>query len=548
MKCNIFILLLLLSQQAIHGKGNLPADTITHDLLLRSVIQVYDPSEFHPIYNEGMQYFHPTKWSMGLTLMSQRFQELFDRDHGDRVLSYPDLELYSLLQLYEKGDLKAQVKNHLGGFLFEYFSGRVHKGDSLCEGEIHTGDEDLDKRILLMAAFSRMDTGSTLNYLNACLESGKGSLAAHSLKGGIEYALKNWEESAGWYTKTIELFPEYSYGFFLRGLSYAEMGRMEEAEADLLESLKLYSDHMDAANRLGFLYQEQERYEEAILLFKQSISVYPSNHVIYGATAYSFEKLEQPDSAIYYYDMTIQVQPDDPHPYVSMGKIYHKRGEYSVAVYVFSKALELDPDYLPALTSRGNSYLLQKNYGQAIRDFERALNVNSSDQYAALRLADCYYFDNRLLEAVPYYEKVLEMDPENYDSNHMLGQVYLQLGDNNRAIVSLEKSLEIKPDHTPSLTNLGWLLYLEGDYQKSLDYSSMAYALNNEEYVAKFNAALTMLRLGRVEESYSLYRETFMENPEVDLSGAGADLEDLIEHKIMKKEARYVLKEILKLE
>lgn len=548
MKSKIIFLLALLLQQAIHGWGNLPVDTITNDLLLSSVIQVYDPSEFTPIYNEGMQYFHPAKWSMGLTLMSQRFQELFERDHGDRVLAYPDLELYSLLQLYEKGDLKTQVRNQLGGFLFEYFSGRVHKGESFSDGEIHTGDEDLDKRILLLAAFSRIDVGSILNCLNACLESGKGSLAAHSLKGGIEYALKNWDESVGWYTRTIELSPEYSYGYFLRGLSYAEMGRMEEAEADLLESLKLYPDHMDATSRLGFIYQVQERNDEAILLFKQSINVYPSNHVIYGAIAYSFEKLEQSDSALYYYDRTIQVQPDDPQAYVSMGNIHHQRGEYSVAVYIFSKALELDPDYIPALTSRGNSYLRQKNFEQAIGDFERSLVIDNSDLYAALRLADCYYFNKLFKEAIPYYENVLEMDSVNYDAYHMLGQIYLELGDDKRAITSLEKSLEIRPDHIPSLTNLGWFLYLKGDYQKCLEYSTKAYALNNEEYVAKFNAALAMLRLGRMEESYSLYRETLEENPEVDLSGAVADLRDLIEHKIMKKEARYVLNDILKQE
>jgi tetratricopeptide (TPR) repeat protein len=528
----------------LNAMGKPESDTIPEDLVLRSGIQVYDASKYNSIYQEGTKYNHPAIWPQGISVMSHAFQELYEKDHGERILSYPELEIFHLLQMADRRDLDPKVKNQLTGFLFEQFSGRVSSGESYQVKSIQTGDDTLDHRIVIFSAWSRKDAVTLLELLDAYLNSGKGNLAAHSLKGDLEYALENWEESAYWFSKALELSPDYSYAFMMRGANYTLLDKNEEAEADLIKSMELYPGNMEARIQLGFLYQKIEQHRKAIQCFLQALSITPSRHYILGSTAYNYEQLHLYDSALFYYEKLVHLQPGDLHAYVRMGDIYHKRGEYAVAIYVFSKALEQNPDYAMALSYRGNSYFRQKDYLRAITDFEHALDLDSTDIYSALRLADCYYREKRYQEGIPLYEAVLRMDPENYDAYHMMGYIYADLGQNRKAIKALEKSLEIKPDHVPSITNLAWSYYLDGDFEKCLEYSQKAYNLDSAEFIPKFNAALTLLRLGRVEESYQLYKKTLQDHPDADTEGAVADLNDLVEKKIRRKEARYVIKEI----
>ena len=65
----------------------------------------------------------------------------------------------------------------------------------------------------------------------------------------------------------------------------------------------------------------------------------------------------------------------------------------------------------------------------------------------------------------------------------------------------------IKKDNKDScdLGNSGWIYYCMGDFDKCISYSHLAIAQRDDAYYAMFNIALATLRLGKFEESKTLY-------------------------------------------
>jgi hypothetical protein len=61
----------------------------------------------------------------------------------------------------------------------------------------------------------------------------------------------------------------------------------------------------------------------------------------------------------------------------------------------------------------------------------------------------------------------------------------------------------------------------------------------------KMYIVICHLQLGRIDESYEMYRDLVAQHEGIDLSGVAGDLTDLINKEIMVKEARYILRNIL---
>ncbi|MFH0758452.1 MAG: tetratricopeptide repeat protein [Bacteroidota bacterium] len=539
------MIILLLSLALTKAEGNLRIDTLSTNVLGKAEIPLFDKTIYKPIVQEGHSYFHPARWKQGIIVMSEEYQALNNSFGFSRVMSYSDLEYMDFLRMVALGELPRDVEGQLTRFLYDFFAGRVARGESYNSRKPITGNNLLDQRIMLFAAFDRRDLASVPIHLQAYLEKDPNSLAAHSLDGGIAYAMKNWKSANESFSKTIRIDPEYAYGYFFRALARIELGMEEEAEMDLLKSFELFPDSPVVANRLGFFYQEEARFEEAIQVYRKAIEMSPRNYMLYDATGYCFKQLNLPDSALLYLEKAQEISPGNPDTYLMMGEIYYWKKEYRVADYLFTKTIELDPFGFTGYAYRADSYLMQGKYDLALLDYQRAAEIDSTKYFVLSGMGSCYFYKEEYNKAIPYFERVVGKDPDQFDAYSYLGWCYIHTNQLISARSAFEKCLQIRPVDTDILTNLGWLCYELGDFQSCYAYSKEAYTMDNSRYIAKFNAALSVLRLGQIEKSYAMYLQFKNEHQDQDLSGIASDLQSLLDQGIMIKEARYILRKIL---
>ena len=482
----------------------------------RTGLTVYKSEKLQPSFQALSEYNHPRTWDQGLKLCALEQRKILEADQAIEILAYFQREYYDLIQLYSSESLPENVQSRFHGFLFELYAGRVEKGASFNNPNVDMGNEELSHRIRLLAAYVRNDYLAVVHHLEEFLAYDPESFPALSLKGEIAYGKMNKEECLQCYSKIIASSDDYAYGYFMRGLAHSLEGGPKEAIADLEKALELFPDNAFAHQNLGFLYGEEKRFEKALAHLKRSFNMGLGNADAASAIGSIFNEMGESDSALHYHKLALDMNPEDPELNRYLADFYYLRGEYSTAIYIYNKILARDPDYSQALSSRGNAFMHLAKYKQAISDFER----------------------------------VSKLEPGNADARYKIGYCYMDLGDNVKAREFLEKALAIDSTVQTLLTNLAWVCYLLDDFDNCLEYSSKALETEDLTPITLFNHALYLLRVGEEEESYALYRKILADhpNPDSDLPGAAMDLQDLIDRGIMKKQARYVLQKIMKLD
>lgn len=530
--------------------GQTEIDTVREVPITNIGINVLDRIPYNLVIEEGLKLFSSEGVKAGLCQMAQDLTVYYEDTKWDRVLYYPELEFYSLVQLLDAGSLERKEEELLLGFFMGYFSGRIIDPISYEEIEKSEKDEPFYLRLQLYCSFLRREAESMFKYLDAYYDLDSLSLATISLKGDVDLAREKYESAIGWYSKSIGMSPEYAYGYMMRALCFNVTDILGDAENDLRESLRLFPTNAMAMSELGVVCMKDERYSEAISLYKQSLAMDSSYVWLYHNMGYAYGKQDQADSAIYYLEMAVPLNPGIPDIFMDMGNVYQKMGEYEVARYIYSKAIDIDPGFAPALVSQADVLYRLRRMDEALVLFERALELDSSDAYVYQRIGDVYYEQEMYEEGIVFYEEGRMLDSSIFFLSYMLGDSYLALEEYEKAVVYYERALVVDSVNSGSWTNMGWAWYMLGDFKSSLYCSLKASALDpyiTDPYsiIPKYNAALALLRLGRVEESFAMYRDTYGMGSDYDNTGAVTDLDDLIEKKIMVKEAKHILKNIL---
>ncbi|MDC9700937.1 MAG: tetratricopeptide repeat protein [Alphaproteobacteria bacterium] len=132
--------------------------------------------------------------------------------------------------------------------------------------------------------------------------------------------------------------------FYLRGIALDRSNEWAKAEKDLLESLKLYSNHPLVLNYLGYSWIEKGIYlGEAMKMITRSAEIRPNNGNIIDSLGWSYYKLGDYESAVSVLERALDLKPSDPVINDHLGDCYWKVGRKTEALYKWTHSLNLDP-------------------------------------------------------------------------------------------------------------------------------------------------------------------------------------------------------------
>jgi len=137
-----------------------------------------------------------------------------------------------------------------------------------------------------------------------------------------------------------------------------------------------------AYNNRGKVFIDMGRLDEAIADLNKAIALDPSYYRAYYNRGFVFDKMGRLDEAIADFDKAIVLAPSFHEAYYNRGLTYNKTGLFDKAIGSLSKSLEIDPDDVDALVSRGISYALIGQNDRAFEDFDKAIRFNQNHMLA----------------------------------------------------------------------------------------------------------------------------------------------------------------------
>ncbi len=205
-----------------------------------------------------------------------------------------------------------------------------------------------------------------------------------------------------------------------------------------------------------------------------------------------------------------------------------RRKSLQFAQQMFERAIEIDPEYTLAYTGLANaSALIHMYYPSAQADLERAdvasrkaleLDPELADAHAARGFA--LFLMKRLDEAEELFLSAIERDPKLFEAHYMYARACFQQGRLAEAARRFEEAFQAREDYqavffaAQSHEALGNESEALAAYSRALDVTEKHMDLNPDDARAATMRAVSLCRLGRLEEGVHWAQRALAIDPE----------------------------------
>ena len=158
-----------------------------------------------------------------------------------------------------------------------------------------------------------------------------------------------------------------------RGVSYALLGRAEDAEKDFGEALKLNPKYANSWFNRAELRREAGRYSEAVQDYSRSLTLSPKDTEALGGRARCFLKMERFAEAVEDVSTALEMEGSFSDMYVLRGRIHQAQRQWDNAATDFRRAVETDKSSVEAY--RAAAWLMATCPIQRVRNPKLAVAV-----------------------------------------------------------------------------------------------------------------------------------------------------------------------------
>jgi tetratricopeptide (TPR) repeat protein len=140
--------------------------------------------------------------------------------------------------------------------------------------------------------------------------------------------------------KNHPLYPEITDG---RGISYERIGKWDEAENDLLASLKADPDQAYVINYLAYTWIEKGlKIEKSLKMLNKANNLKPNDPFIIDSLGWALFKLNRYKESKNYLQLAVRLMPGDPIVNDHYGDVLWKSGNKIQARYYWNYVLNLE--------------------------------------------------------------------------------------------------------------------------------------------------------------------------------------------------------------
>lgn len=276
-----------------------------------------------------------------------------------------------------------------------------------------------------------------------------------------------WQDSLSLWTYEVKLYPGSALAHNYLGLTYYELGRLDEAEHRLLTALKLDPNNVMNHSNLGNIYFKQGILDKAEQEYKTVLRLSPDEVHAHNNLGSAYYKQERFDEAIREYHTVLRLKPDHPNAHFNLGLLYRDIGRPDEAIHELATTLSLNPNNSEARFYLGQIYTDQGRFDKAIEEYQALLRNAYDNPEAHNALGILYAKLGRISEALQELQIALGLKSDEAIYHNDLGNAYLQLGRLDDAIQKYTDALRLDPDYVEAHYNLGIAYWKKGITNKA---------------------------------------------------------------------------------
>ncbi len=267
----------------------------------------------------------------------------------------------------------------------------------------------------------------------------------------------------------IHKHPKNDKLYYDRAKVYMELGRVNDAIADLTRAVSLNDEKPEYHMLLGDAYLANGSIEQSYASLQRALELDPDNQ---EATL----KLGEISYYSHNYDRAMEclskVTAKDPQNRTALfmkGFIYKETGDTANAVALLRKVCDLYPDYEPAFEELGVLYSTRRD-PMALEYLNTAIRLEPQNTNALYALAMYYQDLNQMDKAEELYKQILDINSNHTNAWHNRGYIELfTYGDYPEAINYFTRAIQCDSTFTEAWVNRGCAYELSGDKAHALE-------------------------------------------------------------------------------
>jgi predicted TPR repeat methyltransferase/TolA-binding protein len=241
--------------------------------------------------------------------------------------------------------------------------------------------------------------------------------------------LKDYEQAATYFQKTLELVPDCAEVLNNYGLLFYQQNQFVKAQNLFVKALKIKSDYFDAMYNLALALKAQYKIEEATACLLAIIKIIPDHvraNFLLGKLLLE-EKVF--NDANKYFRKIVAANADGVTILIEIVKCWLDHDRYQEAKFYCEKLLIIDPRNIAMLYNLAVIESRLSHKEQAVNLYQNILQIDSTYFPALNNLAVLYLEQQNIKAAQHYFQLALKQEPYNesisYTLNAIAGKVTL---------------------------------------------------------------------------------------------------------------------------
>jgi tetratricopeptide (TPR) repeat protein len=313
--------------------------------------------------------------------------------------------------------------------------------------------------------------------------------------------LNHWRNDAAVFGRILERAPHSWLAHLGFGETLMRAGRLDEAELQFKEALRLRPDQSDVWSFGARLLLLKGRHSESRAMFKSLFDRMTGPAVVHRE---SFLRRFQNDA---------RMKPDSPEAHYNLANAFGACDRPRDAIAELERVLALRPGDASAHVDLGALLAGQAQPDRAIGHYRAALAGDPKHALAHANLGGLLSDQGKLDEALVHLTAAHQLQPANLATRYNLALALAKRGRHADAIPHLKAILSAQPGHANALNKLAWILATSPDAALRNGPEALALAGRLQELTGRSQAmafdteAAALAECGRFEEALTTARK-----------------------------------------
>ncbi|HEY3988335.1 MAG TPA: tetratricopeptide repeat protein [Acidobacteriaceae bacterium] len=304
------------------------------------------------------------------------------------------------------------------------------------------------------------------------------------------------------FAEVVRLEPKIPEGHAALGSVLLNLGRPQEAAAELKRGLALKPHDADMEMNLALAEVREGQSAEALPLLKglaaEGNALPPEVEIAY---AQALTEAGQRPVALEHLRAAVAAVPESATLHDAMGSLLAQEQQWTAAQTEFARAVELDPKMVAARLHLATVLMRLNQPAEAAATLEAAHAEQPQDVGVLNELALSYTAQGSYDKALSLAEEAMRLAPESVTAAYQAALALQGLGREREAIPLFARVVEADPRNADALTNYALALVQQGHAKEAIPLYTRAVALTPENPVVHEDFGVAYLQQSDIDDA-----------------------------------------------